>query len=149
MNDLIAKVNALYEAADSKNKELTKLIDRSKENLAHLDKIKSDLDAREVSLNDRELKLTKIENIVEAKKNAEKLLTDARDAMNLLQDEKVKFDRYREKELADLQNAKIGIDSSLKAIKEREANLKALFDDLEKEKSTFKNNIIRMMDRKT
>ncbi len=149
MNDLIAKVNALYEAAEKKNNELTKLIDRSKENLAHLDKIKSDLDAREVSLNDRELKLTKIENIVEAKKNAEKLLTDARDAMNLLQDEKVKFDRYREKELADFQNAKIGIDSSLKAIKEREANLNALFSDLEKEKSTFKNNIIRMMDRKT
>jgi hypothetical protein len=149
VNDLIAKVNALYEAAEKKNNELTKLIDRSKENLAHLDKIKSDLDAREVSLNDRELKLTKIENIVEAKKNAEKLLTDARDAMNLLQDEKVKFDRYREKELADFQNAKIGIDSSLKAIKEREANLNALFSDLEKEKSTFKNNIIRMMDRKT
>lgn len=149
MNDLIAKVNALYEAAEHKNKELTKLIDRSKENLAHLDKIKSDLDAREVSLNDRELKLTKIENIVETKKTAEKLLTEARDAMNLLQDEKVSFDKYREKELADLQNAKIGIDSSIKAIKEREANLKALFDDLEKEKATFKNNIIRMMDRKT
>jgi hypothetical protein len=148
MNDLIAKVNALYEAADSKNKELTKLIDRSKENLAHLDKIKSDLDAREVSLNDREGRIAKIENIVEAKKTAEKLLTDARDAMNLLQDEKVKFDRYREKELTDIRNCKVGIDSSIQAIKEREEKLLKDREALEKEKLTFKTDIIRQMDRK-
>jgi DNA repair exonuclease SbcCD ATPase subunit len=148
VNDLIAKVNALYEAADSKNKELTKLIDRSKENLAHLDKIKSDLDAREVSLNDREGRISKIENIVEAKKTAEKLLTEARDAMNLLQDEKVKFDRYREKELTDIRNCKVGIDSSIQAIKEREEKLLKYREALEKEKLTFKTDIIRQMDRK-
>ena len=146
--ELLDKINTLYTEVANKEKELTKLIDRSKENLAHLDKIKLDLDEREVSLNDRELKVSKIENIVEAKKTAEKLLTDARDVMNLLQDEKVKFDRFREKEIAGIQQCKVNTDSSIQAIKEREEKLVKDREALEKEKLTFKTDIIRQMDRK-
>ena len=146
--ELIDKINTLYTEVANKEKELTKLIDRSKENLAHLDKIKVELDEREVSLNDRESKVVKIENIVEAKKTAEKLLTDARDAMNLLQDEKVKFDRFREKEIAGIQQCKVNTDSSIQAIKEREEKLVKDREALEKEKLTFKTDIIRQMDRK-
>ena len=146
--ELIDKINTLYTEVANKEKELTKLIDRSKENLAHLDKIKVELDEREVSLNDRESKVAKIENIVEAKKTAEKLLTDARDAMNLLQDEKVKFDRFREKEIAGIQQCKVNTDSSIQAIKEREEKLLKDREALEKEKLTFKTDIIRQMDRK-
>ena len=146
--ELLDKINTLYTEVANKEKELTKLIDRSKENLAHLDKIKLDLDEREVSLNDRESKVAKIENIVEAKKTAEKLLTDARDAMNLLQDEKVKFDRFREKEIAGIQQCKVNTDSSIQAIKEREEKLVKDREALEKEKLTFKTDIIRQMDRK-
>lgn len=146
--ELIDKINTLYAEVELKNKELAKLIDRSKENLAHLDKIKSDLDAREVSLNDRELKITKIENIVEAKKTAEKLLTEARDATNLLAEEKRKFDEYRAKEIADITQCKINTDSSIAEIKRREADVAAEKEILRREKLLYKTEIIRQMDKR-
>jgi chromosome segregation ATPase len=148
MNDLIKRLNDTYEAVEKKNKELEKLTTTAREQINALEKIKSNLDAREISLNDRELKVSKIENVVEAKKEAERILDEAKKVAESLKEEKEKFRQQKDKDLEDIRRLRDGIDSCNLSLKEREAKLVADREALEREKLNYKVEIIRQMDRK-
>lgn len=147
MNDLIKRVNDLYEAAEHKNRELDKLLATTKEQLNILNKVKSDLEAREVSLGERELKVSKIENVVETRKEAERILNEALKAAELVKEEKKKFDAQKDKDIEDIRRLRDGIDSCNQALKEREAKLVTDRETLEREKLNYKMDIIKQMDR--
>jgi len=149
MNDVIAKVNDLYEIVAKKNEELTKLINISKENHARLEDIEKRQQAREVQLGERELKIGKMENVVFMKKEAERLLREAQELTEAMRKEKADFVAWTEKERADIAQCKRGVEKGVEEVKEREKLLEEEKKKLAQDKLTYREHIIREIGKMT
>jgi chromosome segregation ATPase len=149
MNDVMTKLNSLYETVEMKNKELDKLLQTSREIKEKQEKIQSDLDNRELSLNQRELKIGAIENVVEFKKNAERLLNEAKEVTEKTLAERKDFEEYLRKERADIAQCRNGVTSSIDALKEREKALEEEKKKIALDKLTYREHIIREIGKMT
>ena len=79
MQDVLSEINKLYETLKAKDKKLQDLISNTQEQLVILNKVKSDQDARDKSLEDREFKVSKIESVVVLKTEATRMLNEAKE----------------------------------------------------------------------
>lgn len=149
MNTIIEKINNLYEVMQAKDAELSKRITQVKIQLADLDNIKNTLNKRETNLNDRELKLGKIENAVVLKKEAEGMMMAAEEERNNIAKQRSEFTAWTEKERADIAQCRKGVDSSIEVIKEREAQIEQEKKQLALDKLTYRENIIREIGKMT
>ena len=149
MNDTLKKINDLYEVVEKKNRELDKLLITAKEQLQILDKVRNDLNTREVGLNERELKIGKIESVLALKTEGTRLLNEAKEIHDKTIKERTDFMSSVDKERADIANCRRGADSCLEAIKEREEALEKEKKQLALDKVTYRENIIREIGKMT
>ena len=149
MNEIIKRLNDTYEATDKKSRELDKLLVTAQEQLKILDKVRGDLNAREVGLNEREGKIGKIESVLALKTEGTRLLNEAKEINDKTLAERKTFLEWLDKEKASLAHCQRGVDSSIQAIKEREEALEREKKQLSLDKVTYRENIIREIGKMT
>lgn len=136
MNEVLNKINILYEQLQTKDKELTRLLGNAKEIKEKQELIQKAQDNRQQDLNDREFKIGKVESLLALKEEANRLLKEAQEISEKVKSERQIFEEWSEKERADIAQCRKGADSCLEAIKKREA-------DLAYDKKHYKEFIIR------
>lgn len=148
MNEIISKIKDLYEALVKANAKADAIGGHQIAEAARLEGKEASLGKKAVELSLREEAVKKSEGLVAMNMSISSLTKKAEDITNEIAKERKTFLEWVSKEKAEITKSYKDIEASLTEVKRREDALKADREKLEKEKLSYKNDIIKSFDRK-
>jgi DNA repair exonuclease SbcCD ATPase subunit len=142
MKELLEKLAELIGLCDRKNRELDALNSNAKKLTEELEQQKNTLGDRERDLDSREARVVTGELALRQAEETKTRLASIRAEQTQLAAERNAFVAYREKEAADLRALRSRLESDINSYRERQKEIADKFLQLEKEKASFRDEII-------
>jgi restriction endonuclease S subunit len=148
MNEIISKIKDLYEALVKATAKADAIAGHQTSETARLDGKETSLNYQAVELSKREEAVKKVEGIALIKDEGEALKKESLRLKEEMANDRKVFLESIAKDKAEIAKSYKDIEASLVEVKRREDVLKSDREKLEKEKLSFKNDIIKSFDRK-
>ena len=148
MNDIILKIRDLYDVLVKANAKAEVVNNHLMSEMARLDGREANLQLKDEDLAKREDEIRKIENLVEIKKNADLLMLEASRARDVLAAEKKRYIEDTEKDRRYITTERDNIKRHYEDIKCKEAEFLEKSKKLDIARATYKDWVIKEIDRK-